>query len=703
MMVFVTALYAVFFLAAQSLVSTRATRLAAELILYVSGYAIVIFGLLNAMGHIYKKDAIWFTSGAYRLTSVFQYSNTYAGFLLALLLCAAFSAVNAKRRVVSWLHAFMLVPIWISFMLTYSRGALVLLPVLALAFVVFLRLDRQIAYAGALLVSAAASFVILGPFTERYVEIMQIVLPKFDGDPAKLRSVWDWTSWQNWLLLLAAAIVTSFLTVAIRAAQPWLEHRLSRLEKFRFSSFVLPAASALLGALVFWIMFGSQIAGKLLPQSISERIANINFRQHSVLERMTFYQDALKVSADYPLLGAGGGAWNALYEKYQNNPYVSRQAHSFFFQTLVEVGWIGLLIVIGLIGIIFAFYLRQYWKERAEQPGHFVFFILVFSILAHSMIDFDMSYVYIGALVFFSLGVLGAVYRDNVRLPRFSLLNQVRWRYLYPAFLGLMSVTILIQVYQEYTAAHYYQRALTMAVKEQRPLHELLDPLDKAIAYSPAHPTYNYVKIDWLSQAFRQTGDRSYALQAKELIERIKSTESYDRMIILSKYRNHKDLGEYNELMEALEEGISKFQWDIQFYEAAIMEYALNGNSVKATDPDRAQIYWNRGMELYEEILRREHLLASLPEEQLQGRSFDVTPFIRQAVGQILYGQGRYEDAVSMLQPLVESDLRDIYNRIGVRHYLAALHKLGQSDTVLMNRLIEADPNEHTYLESLLQ
>jgi len=34
---------------------------------------------------------------------------------------------------------------------------------------------------------------------------------------------------------------------------------------------------------------------------------------------------------------------------------------------------------------------------------------------------------------------------------------------------------------------------------------------------------------------------------------------------------------------------------------------------------------------------------------------------------------------------------------------LAALHKLGQSDTVLMNRLIEADPNEHTYLESLLQ
>jgi len=332
-----------------------------------------------------------------------------------------------------------------------------------------------------------------------------------------------------------------------------------------------------------------------------------------------------------------------------------------------------------------------------------VFFILAFSILAHSMIDFDMSFVYIGALVFFSLGVLGAVYRDKIRLSRLSILNQARWRYLYPAFLGLMSVTMIVQVFQEYTSAHYYQKALNMAVIEQRPLHDLLEPLDQAIANSPAHPTYTYTKIEWLSQAYRQTGDRSYALQAKELIERIKMVEPYDRLIILSEYRNHKDLGEYKELMEALEDGISKFQWDIQFYEAAIMEYAVNGNSVKAADPDRAHSYWNRGMELYEEVLRRKQLLALLPEEQLQGRDFDVSNFLRQAVGQILFGQGRYEDAVAILKPMIETDLSDVYNRIGVRYYLAALHMLGQSDADLMNRLIEADSNEKAYFESLLQ
>jgi len=92
-----------------------------------------------------------------------------------------------------------------------------------------------------------------------------------------------------------------------------------------------------------------------------------------------------------------------------------------------------------------------------------------------------------------------------------------------------------------------------------------------------------------------------------------------------------------------------------------------------------------------------------LPEEQLQGRDFDVSNFLRQAVGQILFGQGRYEDAVAILKPMIETDLSDVYNRIGVRYYLAALHMLGQSDADLMNRLIEADSNEKAYFESLLQ
>jgi tetratricopeptide (TPR) repeat protein len=242
-----------------------------------------------------------------------------------------------------------------------------------------------------------------------------------------------------------------------------------------------------------------------------------------------------------------------------------------------------------------------------------------------------------------------------------------------------------------------------MAVKEQRPLNELLVPLDQAIANSPAHPTYAYTKIDWLMQAYQATADPLYAEQAKEQIRRILAVEPYNRQIILAKYRNLKDLQEYKDAVAVLEEGISKFQWDIRFYEAAVMEYAVNGKAIYSDDPDTAQNYWNRGLELYGEVLRRMDMLNSLPEEQLQGRSFHVTPFLRQAVGQIYYSLGQYEEAANILQPLKKSDLADQYIRIGIRYYLASLHQLGQSDEKLLNRLLEADENEKMELDALLQ
>ena len=703
LMVFIYGVFAVFFLTALSVVSTKGTRIAAELIVFLSGYTIVIIGLLAATGQVSIRDSIWFTSGTYRLTSIFQYSNTYAGFLLAYFLCAAFAAVNARRTITACLHALMLVPIWISFMLTYSRGALVLVPILVLILLVFLRLDRQIAFLGAMMAAVVSSFVILSPYTENYIGIAERVMPKAEGEKPYLLPLRDPAVVKAWLMLPAASVAAVLCVWGIRAARPWLDKRLARWTERRYAAFVLPAAGALFGLLASVMLFGTGIADNVLPRSIAERIANINFRQHSVLERFTFYRDALKLSADYPLLGAGGGGWNALFEQYQNNPYVSRQTHSYFFQTLVEVGWIGLVVLVVLIGGVVLFYLHHYWRERMDQPRHFVFFILSFSILTHSMIDFDMSFVYIGALVFFALGVLGAVYRDKLRFPRLSALNQGYRRYIYPAFLGIAAIVLLVQVFQEYVANGFYRQALHMAVKERRPLHELLVPLDHAIANSPAHPEYAYTKIDWLSQAFRATADRAYAEQAQAEIRRIKSFEPYDRQILLAQYRNHKDLKEYIKAIAVLEEGISKFPWDIKFYEAAVMEYAVNGRDIQDADPATAEGYWNRGLQLYEEVLRRMDMLEALPEEQLQGRNFQITPFLRQAIGQIYYARERYEEAADILAPLKDGDLGDPYIRMGIRFYLASLDKMGQSDENLMKRLIEADANERFELDALLQ
>lgn len=37
---------------------------------------------------------------------------------------------------------------------------------------------------------------------------------------------------------------------------------------------------------------------------------------------------------------------------------------------------------------------------------HFLFFIVIIALLAHSMIDSDLSYVYLGAVLFLALGAM---------------------------------------------------------------------------------------------------------------------------------------------------------------------------------------------------------------------------------------------------------------------------------------------------------
>lgn len=140
------------------------------------------------------------------------------------------------------------------------------------------------------------------------------------------------------------------------------------------------------------------------------RLENINFQQHSVLERITFYKDALKVVKDYPILGAGGGGWASLYEHYQNNPYTSRQVHNFFLQFLIEVGIVGFIIFMSFILYIFYKYIRGYVKrDKNEFENGFFYLIIALSILVHSLLDFNMSYAFMGILVFIGLAGMAAV------------------------------------------------------------------------------------------------------------------------------------------------------------------------------------------------------------------------------------------------------------------------------------------------------
>lgn len=701
--ILISCMMSAFFVFGLYLLTTNKIRIFMEAILMISGYAIMLYGLLNFFGQTFYPDALWYTLNTYRLSSVFQYPNTYAAVLSAIFLASLYYVVHATRWYWKLAHALMLVPTFVSLILTLSRAALVILPVIILILLPFYRLTKQVLFLVHLLIVVVASFIITGGMESVLSEVVDKVFPKTEDGPINVLPFWNPISLKGWLLVLSASCVSALVILAIhRWLEPWLETRLSRSSNHKWSAVAVPIGIVILGMFFIGLILSIPAVRSIFPETIANRLENINFNQHSVLERMTFYEDGLKLASDYPFFGAGGGAWAALYEQYQTNPYSSRQAHSYVIQILVESGWIGLIVHLLLIGTAFCFYIRNYIAYPEKRGSHFIFFIFATAILIHSFIDFDMSYLSVATLVFFCLGAMLSPYEEALTIETGSWKEWKGWRFAYPVFLGLTSVVISFFVLKEYYANTQYHQALAMA-REQKSLNEILPPLDRAINASPYNPRFLLVKSDWMQQAYLQTGNAGYLQEMKKNIVTLKQYEPNSRLVVLAKYRYHKDMNEVEQALDELNEGLRKFPWDIEFYETAIYEYFRLGEQQLLKNANADNESWNSVLKLYNEIERRMKLLESLPDEQLQGRRFNISPEIRQLVSQIYYHTDKPEKTIELLKPLIGEDMAEPLYRTAARFYLAALDKMGQKDEELKRRLVAADPEEEQYLKELIK
>jgi len=133
-------IYAVFFII--GLYFSR-NKLGLDIVIHaivVSGYLVVIYGLMNWFGNASYQDAVF---GSTRLSNVFQYPNTYASYLIGLLFSSLILISTSKRWYMILSHGAMLVPIVLSLLLTSSRGGMLVLPVVLVLYLLFLPLAKQ--------------------------------------------------------------------------------------------------------------------------------------------------------------------------------------------------------------------------------------------------------------------------------------------------------------------------------------------------------------------------------------------------------------------------------------------------------------------------------------------------------------------------------------------------------------------------------
>lgn len=705
-MLFITFVYASFYLVGFFLAKDDSGSSILLNGIMVSGYLVVWFGLMNWFGHKetafgivkwlasdmgqfnYYQHAIMADDNGVRLTSVFQYGNAYAAFLIALLLSSLYLISTSRKWISTIIHGFMVIPILISFFLTLSRGALVILPVIFLIVIVFLKMKKQFSLLIHTIIASIVTMVILGPVTNVGVEQVK----QYNSSLAFK----GWTA-----LIIAALLFTGIAAILQRFVVPRLDEKLNSISDKKSSYFIIPAGIIVLGALGAFLLLGNTGILNLFPENIKQRIENINFEQNSVLERGTFYKDALKLYSDYPVIGAGGGAWSALYEKYQNNPYVSRQAHNFFLQYLVEVGSIGFVIFIAILIAIFWLFLRKFLRDSGEKSSpRYVYYIVAISLLIHSTLDFDLSFVYLGILLFLSLGAMIANNNFEITGTWKQSIQKIKWAY--PALLIILSLIFFFNGVQLLSANSNFDYA-RMQASTSKNYNDIMLPLDKAMSQHPSHPDYATFKIDILLQVYNQTKDENYFNEASRIITEILKKEPHNRAIIERELTTLTLKGKTAEALKRVNEEINNFPWDIALYERSIVLSTDLGNNAQTTNNvSERNSYYDQAFSIYSKVEARIKELSLLPKGQLQGREFNVTPIMGLALGQIQFIKGNYSAAEALFHLGINGSIDNQTTRQILRWYLASLQKQGKTDQALFDKLVAKDPNERQEIQNLI-
>src|SRR5690606_19529806 len=123
------------------------------------------------------------------------------------------------------------------------------------------------------------------------------------------------------------------------------------------------------------------------------RFNSITTGETSLTRRITFTRDGLEIVKDSSVLGVGGEGWKTLYQSYQSEPYTSTLAHNFFLQLWIEIGFIGLFLIIAILLLLTIFLFRTI---RSTDDDSFKLllvglYITMFTMLLHAFVDFDMS------------------------------------------------------------------------------------------------------------------------------------------------------------------------------------------------------------------------------------------------------------------------------------------------------------------------
>jgi O-antigen ligase len=224
------------------------------------------------------------------------------------------------------------------------------------------------------------------------------------------------------LILLAGTCLALVLFAALR----WAERRGGPLTGRAVELSRNPRALRGIAAGIALIAIGVAIAigGRAWDQFSSSDLQFPNrpeqhFTQLSGAGRHDFFSVAIEAFEEKPLLGTGAGTYQFSWERHRSISQPVHDAHSLYLESFAELGAVGGLLVLALVGVLLWTGFSA-WRAAAQpqRERYAVLFAAMLAFAVAASLDWFWEIAALGAVFFIAAGILVAARCQQLITPK---------------------------------------------------------------------------------------------------------------------------------------------------------------------------------------------------------------------------------------------------------------------------------------------
>ncbi|MCK9217756.1 MAG: O-antigen ligase family protein [Firmicutes bacterium] len=250
-----------------------------------------------------------------------------------------------------------------------------------------------------------------------------------------------------------------------------------------------------------------------IPEAIANRLVNIKLDDNSATSRIQFTKDGIRIFKDHILIGTGGGGWQNLYRQYQSRPYNTTEVHNFYVQYAIEVGMLGLI----ALGAMMIMLIIAFIKGIMNKSDDLHVFLAVMLIFIHSAIDFNLSLVAVGYILWIMIGILNT--DDNIKQ-----FDTTKMKWIVPVTLALSVMIVVLSSSTSY-GLNQGKKAADVGDMDANKSARLYE---KAMKFDKYNSDYRMDYAQIMNRKFKETKDPKYLSSMLKQIELTRENEPYN-------------------------------------------------------------------------------------------------------------------------------------------------------------------------------